>query len=437
MPDDARYTFGEHLRRLRRSRGLTLEQAAQFAGIARSTLNRWETNTRLPRLPELDALFNALEASPKQRRQIVAQMDAPRARHMIRQEMAQSVAGSALAPMPHVGDLLRGLRLRRGMGLEEVAGTVGVTTRTLRMWEKGEAQPPVERIHALCYVLGAYEEELIALTCGRFADAAGTFASGKAEGLDGIAARYREFSVSTDERRYGDLRELSLLAFQAQAWPHAVRSEAGRELLAELYCDHANYLSTQNRFAEIRAPAENALALLPDGPLTASYWLRSVFAYARYEVYHHANPAPERGLELLRVWLPQAKWPVFQAWMLAGMANFEAMAGRVETALTMSEHSCRIVAAAGYRGELHLRQIDRAKLLLRTDDPAAALPLLSRDTPVPRNQASLLLLRAEASLGLGDMVAAQDWLGQAASLIAGVPHSHTLQSQAEELALRF
>src|ERR687883_310150 len=63
---------GRFLRQLRQAQGLTLEQAAQKAGIGRVTLNRWETDAQKPRLKELEALLTALAASLAQRRKALA-----------------------------------------------------------------------------------------------------------------------------------------------------------------------------------------------------------------------------------------------------------------------------------------------------------------------------------------------------------------------------
>ena len=54
--------LGQYLRQLRKARGLTLEQAAEAAGLSRSAVNRWETGVNQPRLPELNALLGALGA---------------------------------------------------------------------------------------------------------------------------------------------------------------------------------------------------------------------------------------------------------------------------------------------------------------------------------------------------------------------------------------
>jgi transcriptional regulator with XRE-family HTH domain len=81
--------LGQLLRQLRRKRRLTLEQAAQAAGLSRSAVNRWETGVNQPRLAELNALLEALGASPQQKRAAIAQMDAPRAQAQAQAEVTR------------------------------------------------------------------------------------------------------------------------------------------------------------------------------------------------------------------------------------------------------------------------------------------------------------------------------------------------------------
>src|SRR5438067_2521649 len=68
---------------------------------------------------------------------------------------------------------LRAMRLRQGWTQEQVAARVGVVRTTAAHWERGERLPSAEQTQALCYALGAHEEELLALTTGRFAGTPG------------------------------------------------------------------------------------------------------------------------------------------------------------------------------------------------------------------------------------------------------------------------
>ena len=145
-----------------------MAQAAQQAGIHRATLDRWEKGRAQPYLPELTALLSALDASEPQKRQALGLMDSPRAARQARSEIAQIAEQSGMGSLPNGGDLLCALRMRRGLSLEEAALRLQISGRTLRRWEKMEAWPSLGQLHRLCYALEAHEEEIVALTVGRF-----------------------------------------------------------------------------------------------------------------------------------------------------------------------------------------------------------------------------------------------------------------------------
>src|SRR5438128_27725 len=133
---------GRFLRQLRKAQKLTLEEAAQKAGVGRVTLNRWETGAQKPRVKELESLLSALAASPTQRRKALALEE--RLPQVERVAVIRAAEQQGLGPMPHRGDLLRAMRLRRGLSLEAVAERLGVTTRTLRRWESAEVWPEAQ-----------------------------------------------------------------------------------------------------------------------------------------------------------------------------------------------------------------------------------------------------------------------------------------------------
>src|SRR5262249_47243270 len=148
--------LGEFLRQLRRSRRLTLSQLGATAGVSLNTLSRWETGAFQPRLAELEAALRALGAAPAQWERALSLMEAPRAVARLREEAQErqadlvELAGHA----PTFGDLLRAMRLRRRMTVEQVATGLGVAPRSVRRWEGSEALLPAERLDDLCRLLG-------------------------------------------------------------------------------------------------------------------------------------------------------------------------------------------------------------------------------------------------------------------------------------------
>jgi transcriptional regulator with XRE-family HTH domain len=424
---------GQFLRHLRKARGLTLQQATRAAGISLSALDRWETGVNQPRLSELEALLTALRASAKQRGQVLALMDAPRARAQVQDKIFRIAQQTGLGPMPNGGDLLRAMRLRRGLPLEAVAARLGVTVRTLRRWERADVWPGMEQLHRLCYALGAHEEELVALTSGQFLQTPTTGVTS----LERARARMQQLLDLDQIISRLALTELGYLTLEAELWPLATRSVEGRRLLAEAYANHAQFLSRLDRFGEAGQHAERALDLIPEKSRPEMFWLRAGIVSALSAVRRGAQPTPKRGLDQLRHWLPLARWPEFEAWVLADMAEYLSLSGEAEVALSLSKQACQVAERCEGPIELRMRQRDRARLLLRMERPEEALPLLTiveRENPWPR--ADISLLRTEAHLGAGEPSEAQDWLERAMTDIQMYDLAY-LQPQAATLAQRF
>lgn len=154
---------GALLWELRTAGGWTLGKLARRAGVSKAALSRWESGSRQPRVMELEAALDALGANAARRALVFARIEAPRAlRHLRR------IADPGLGAPPTAGDLLRAMRLRKGWTQEQTAARVGVVRTAVAHWERSERLPSTEQIQALCYALGAQEEELIALTTGAF-----------------------------------------------------------------------------------------------------------------------------------------------------------------------------------------------------------------------------------------------------------------------------
>jgi transcriptional regulator with XRE-family HTH domain len=246
--------FGQFLQQLRKSRKAGVAPTARAAGLHRSTLHRWERGEALPRLWELDALLTTLEATPQQKKQALALMDAPRAQQQVQERINRIAESLELQSLPHGGDLLRAMRLRRGWTLEEVASQVGISDRTLRRWEAGSIWPSVPQIHALCFALKAEEEEIVALTCGhlRF--------SSRHEPDGPLSPEEMEAHIWAMDRRFNQgenrLAELELLTLKRQAWALATRQERGRRLLALAHYIHARYHLNRGKRNILRTVAE-------------------------------------------------------------------------------------------------------------------------------------------------------------------------------------
>ena len=58
---DITLTFGERLRKARKSKGITQAELAEAIGVHEMTIRRWETDKRSPRIEEIRALASFLE----------------------------------------------------------------------------------------------------------------------------------------------------------------------------------------------------------------------------------------------------------------------------------------------------------------------------------------------------------------------------------------
>jgi transcriptional regulator with XRE-family HTH domain len=361
-------------------------------------------------------------------------MEAPRAFRQIRQEVRQAAEQRGIPALPHGGDLLHALRMRRGWSLDEAAQRVQVTGGTLRRWEKLEVWPSIEQLHRLCYALGAHEEEVVALTVGRFSQKP----SPQKTSVEALQERLEHLHTLEDERY--PLFELEYLQLKADAWPLAMRSVAGKQMLIAVSASHAQGLSFRERLTEAGTVADQTLDLMADRLKPERSWIYPVMVSARASVSRGEHPAPKRGLERLRSWFSaMTPWPELQAWMLADMAKYLSQSGEPEAALPLAEQACREAEASGIGGEMTLRCWDKAFLLLQASRPAEALAIVEERTRLEDDRLGdridISLLRAEVYLSLGNLSAAHDWLQRALTNI-DTHHLEDKRPRAEKVAAR-
>jgi len=427
--------FGSQLRKLRRERGLTLQQAADAAGVGRVTLNRWETGAQRPRPVEWNALLKALEASPQQKRRLETLLDTAWAHTTRRNALIQFSDHFQLGAIAHGGDLLRAMRLRQNLTLEEAAHRIGVSEWTLRRWEKGTIVPSVTQLHEICFALKAEEEEIIALTCGTL-----RFSGGGAhiEPLLSADALDDRLEKTCQRIRYGEQRlmELEILHLKRQAWELAARKPDTRHLLAKAWHAHGSLYSIHNRYEEAGRLAQEGMELLPEKGFLQSYVLYMAVDRAKGFAFREVRPNLRRGIELLRPWLTINRYPHLVAWIRSEMASMLAHTGDIEAAVTMSKEACAL--AVGFSTREQTRRADaHAGILLRfANRPEEALKALSppdKDTPI--FHAHKGVLHAEILAALKETSDAQHRLEEAMSLIE--THQFTeLQPPAEALQQR-
>jgi transcriptional regulator with XRE-family HTH domain len=77
-----------------------MEEAAQQAGLNRTTLYRWESGAVQPRLSELTSLLSTLKVTETQKRQALGMIEAPRPLRQIRQEITDVAERRGMPPCP-------------------------------------------------------------------------------------------------------------------------------------------------------------------------------------------------------------------------------------------------------------------------------------------------------------------------------------------------
>ncbi|RYZ89179.1 MAG: helix-turn-helix domain-containing protein [Proteobacteria bacterium] len=423
--------LGTFLRRLRRQRSLSQEQAAQAAKISRVTLSRWENDLQEPRIHDLLALFSALSVGAQERIEALSLLDSPAARTQIRKVTSGIGTRKGIGEMPHGGDLIRALRLRKGLSQEDAAPRIGVSTRTLYRWEKAEVWPNDTQIHTLCFALGAHEAEVSALTSPHLSRSAEPGHLSK----DEIWDKCQKLHHYTDENQNEALRELGFFALEAQAWPGATDSLEGQLLLSRIYSCHANYYSSRERHGESGTYAAKSLDLVPTWVAPTRGAIQAGIILANSMVFKKDKPSPQRGLRILKYWLEAAQWPDFQGWILANMATYEGLSGNTASSLTLARKASEVAEYCDRPYEIYLRELDEVKVLVEANEPHKALSIIENERIdlQPEHQVQFQLLKARAHMMLQENGRASEQLQLAFHLIDA--HSLLyLRHRAEEIA---
>lgn len=408
--------LGEYLRQLRRSQRCTLAELSANAGVSLNTLSRWETGAFQPRLAELEATLRALGVTSGQRERALSLVEAPRAVARLREEAAErqaelvELAGQA----PTTGDLLRAMRVRRRMTIEQVARGLGVASRSVRRWEGAEAVLPAERLDELSGLLSMTAEERLALSQQRLW--LWTPEWKEPLSLD-MAERQRERLVVQMSQGNTTLMDLRLLCLEAQLWPQAARSDAARHTLARVFTTHAQYLVTTGRVREVQAYSDRALDLLVGKFAPEPWWFLAIHATCVVLVPHLGVLRNHRRVEYLRRWLDFTDDPVWQTGLYRDMAQYASESNHTEAALAWVRKA-EAQAERLYPLSLHLTKHIHAKVLLAAGRPKEAMQVM----PAPEAGVSVQQqlyeanLRVEALLALGDLTEAQEWLNRAYAL---------------------
>jgi transcriptional regulator with XRE-family HTH domain len=422
-------SLGALLRQERRSRKLSQEQVALKAGVARATLNRWEQGAHLPRLPELNAVLDALDASPLFRTQALSLIHAPRAIHTLRAEQkafTQKVSVPEGGPeetnsenawvfTPETGDLLRMMRLRRGMTQEYVADQVGVRRFSVSRWETGDLIPSDVHLDQVMLLLGALPEEKNALSQGILLPS--QLNADTEKSFQAVHEHLIKILWEETDTRLEPLKDLEYLRLERAFADLIPYHPDARDYLVYTYSFHAQWLTTNKRYSEAAAYADRVIEAAHEQTFGIPDWQRSILTAALCAVYSSGRPRPERGVQMLQDWLPLVDEPEYEAWILSDMAKYQAQAGRIGPALETIARSCRVALRSDNPVELRMRRVDRAELLLQTeqpDDAQLALDLLPNDfVSIVGQRLREALCWSKGLLQVGEVREAKKWLERA------------------------
>jgi transcriptional regulator with XRE-family HTH domain len=425
----------------RTRRGLSLGQLAQAAGVSKPSLSRWEAGTFQPRVAELEAALRALGVSAAESALAFACIPAPRALRHLKSDLGRAT-GSPLTR----GDLLRALRLRKGWTQTRLARQIGVSRQSVAHWERLERLPSSQQIHSLCFALGAREGELVALT------SAPVVADPPEGGGQTWEAAEQEIASLLDPEVYHAQPDLLLPYYRLDEmlWRWSLREERARHWLLRLRLYHAHDHRCFQRWELVDQLLKKAREAVPEAEMSLELRLRQAILSARLAVYgghHQRGPAPERGVRLLQPFVEASRpIPAYQAWILADMAKYAALAGSFDSAVLLSEQACQAAERTEHWLELWLRRCDQGAVLVRAGRAAEALAVIPdpqaaewesvlRDARPADLHLQATLSWAEALAAIGELSAAQAALSRVQEMLEtiGIPED---QQRAGALAAR-
>lgn len=247
----SRRALATAIKRARSDRHYSIGRLAQEAGIAKSTISRWETGEAQPGLYALESIASVLDLTEVQRLELLSLIEAPRAARAQRDAKLSDEAPDGA--MPTTGDLLRALRGRAGLRVEQLAAGIGVSGAAISKWERSERLPGPENVDRLARVLGASEEEKRFM--GRV-----SLVSPRPFTLDELRQEYLQVVDALGNRQVAGL-DLRLLVVESKAWMLSRREPEALALLGDAFSCHSMYLGEIQRWAESCRYANLSVAL--------------------------------------------------------------------------------------------------------------------------------------------------------------------------------
>ena len=421
--------LGELLRSWRQKRGLSQNALARCAGVAPSTLCRWEAGKTYPGIPELDAVLSALDAGEAEAREALRHICAPRGLQKMREMGVQTVSGQADQSFALPGaSLLWAMRRRANVTQAQAARAAGVTQAQIARWENGQAWPDHQKLHRLCWFLRVRPEEAAALTTG----AAGAVNMGANLSVLPAEADEQAWRVFLKHLLYkpppAALTDLVFIALESRLQDMAPHHGFALPLLPTVYALHARR-HLYNERPDLAAHwakcglllARTHRANVDNQPL----WFGSVIASAVFAGQNKKPAGLRRGVRLLQNWLPLVQeCSAHCAWGTSVLALQMARLGHAEAGETMRT-ACQ-TAERAKAIEKPLRLLDRAALLRDLKRPAEALQSLEACREDLENNSTYNYVRhrlreTACFLDLTDLPAADERVRMAEKAVRAAP----------------
>jgi len=422
-------TIGVWLQQARLQRGVSQYALAQRAHLSPSTINRWERGITRPSIYELEQALQALGASSAERLEALRLLDAPRALMTLQQFSRQQPHPSGELNPPLLGDLLGALRRRQGWSVAQVAAALHVSERSVRGWERSQAIPSDEHLHALCYVLRATPDEV-------------AFILARPLWLEPPSPHATQQDAAILKTRIEEMRqliwqgategmELQLLALEAQVWWHVRQCPRHAEFLREVYTLCCQWHTLHGRVQDAERYGYRGLHLVSHArsfPRSAA-WLIMAVAIGNAEPSRSETRLVESA-RILQDWLPQVHQSTeHEAWFYREMSEFYSAAHRYDEAERTAELGFQIIQRSDSMAEHQHAQVSRALVLCRVGQPRKAMEtLILPENSLPPTQAHYLMVLYEIYRSLGDKEQALAALVQAEQIARQHAIQRTLQA---------
>jgi transcriptional regulator with XRE-family HTH domain len=422
-------TIGEWLQQARLQRGVSQYALAQQAHLSPSTINRWERGVTRPSIYELEQVLQALGVSSAERLEALRLLDAPRALMTLQQLTRQQPHPSGELNPPLLGDLLGALRRRQGWSVAQVATALQVSERSVRGWERSQAIPSDEHLHALCYVLQATPDEV-------------AFILARPLWLEPPSLHTTQEDASLLKMRIEEMRqliwqgategmELQLLALEAQVWWHVRQCPRHAEFLREVYTLCCQWYTLHGRVQDAERYGYRGLHLVSHAhsfPRSAA-WLIMAVAIGNAEP-SRSEPRMIESARILQDWLTQVSHSVeHEAWFYREISEFYSAAHRYDEAERTAELGFQIIQRSDSMAEHQHAQVSRALVLCRVGQPRKAMEtLILPENSLPPTQAHYLMVLYEIYRSLGDKEQALAALVQAEQIARQHAIQRTLQA---------